>query len=515
MKSTQIPRPWYQSPAGVLAATLLLPPVGLVLLWLRPGTGVFKKVLGSFATFILVGVYLYAFGVRLIPDGSGIPKILTVHRPDAQAEAIERHRAEQRAHAVSPPVEVNEAAEPTRSGTDAAAPAATAAPSGSTYWTDFRGPNRDGRYDQAAIRTPWPKEGLPLAWKQPCGGGYASFSIANGRAFTIEQRRDREVVAAYDLKSGRELWTDSWAAFFEESMGGDGPRATPTWHEGKIYALGATGVFRCLDGATGKVVWSTNILEDAGAENLSWGMAASPLVIDEKVIVLPGGSRNNSVAACDKRNGQIIWTALNDKQAYVSPIQATLAGKRQLIVVSSSRVVGLTVEDGSLLWEYPWKTQYDINASQPIVLDESRFVISSGYGHGTALVEIKAEGEKFSARTVWENNGLKSRFNGFVLHEGHIYGSDEGILVCLEAATGTRKWKGGRYGYGQLILAGGHLIITTEDGDVVLVRATPEKHEEVSRFSALSGRTWNNPAIADGYLLVRNDREMAAYRIVF
>jgi outer membrane protein assembly factor BamB len=361
--------------------------------------------------------------------------------------------------------------------------------------------------------TRWPEGGLPLAWKQPCGGGYASFSIANGRAFTIEQRRDREVVAAYDLKSGRELWVDSWPAFFQETMGGDGPRATPTWHEGNVYALGATGVFRCLDAATGRVVWGRNILEDAGAENLPWGMAASPLVVDEKVIVLPGGRRNNSVAAYDKRTGELIWTAQNDKQAYVSPALANLAEKRQLIVVSSTRVMGLAVENGSLLWEFPWVTQYDTNASQPIVLDDRRFVISSGYGHGAALIEIRGEGESFSARAVWENTLLKSRFNGFVLQEGYIYGLDEGILVCLEASTGSRKWKGGRYGYGQLILAAGHLVITTEDGDIVLVKATPEKHEEVSRFSALSGKTWNNPAMADGYLLVRNEREMAAYRI--
>ncbi len=514
MKSTQTLRPWYQSLAGVLTAAVLLPPAGLVLLWLRPGTGIFKKVLGSFGIFILVGVYLYAFGVRIIPDGSGIPKILTVYRPDAQAEAIERHRAKQRTQATVPPVKVQSKAEPIAATEGAAAPAVPV-PSGSTYWTDFRGPNRDGHYDQAAILTRWPEGGLPLAWKQPCGGGYASFSIANGRAFTIEQRRDREVVAAYDLKSGRELWTASWPAFFQEMMGGDGPRATPTWHEGKIYALGATGFLRCLDAATGKAVWSRNILEDAGAENLSWGMAGSPLVVDEKVIVLPGGRRNNSVAAYDKRSGKIIWTAQNDKQAYVSPMLATLAGKRQLIVVSSSRVMGLTVEDGSLLWEYPWVTQYDTNASQPIVLDDRRFVISSGYGHGAALIEIRGDGENFSARAVWENNLLKSRFNGFVLNEGYIYGLDEGILVCLDAATGSRKWKGGRYGYGQLILAAGHLIITTEDGEVVLVKATPEKHEELSRFSALNGRTWNNPAMADGYLLVRNDREMAAYRIVY
>ncbi len=514
MNSTKTVRPWYQSATAVLASTAVLPPLGLVLLWMRRGTGIFKKIFGSLGILIFACVYLYMFfGVRLIPDGSGIPKILTISRPAAQAEAIERHRAEQKATQEAPRlVEPREAEPPAEVPVAAAAPAEPV-PAGSAYWTEFRGPNRDGRYDQAGILTRWPEGGLPLAWKQPIGGGYASFAIANGRAFTIEQRRDREVVAAYDLKNGRELWTSSWSAHFQEAMGGPGPRSTPTWHEGRIYALGATGVFRCLDARTGKTIWSRNILEDAGAENLQWGMAASPLIVDDKVIVLPGGRQNTSVAAYDKQSGEIIWTAQSDKQAYVSPMLATLAGKRQLVVVSSARVMGLTVEGGALLWEHPWVTQYDTNSSQPVALDDRRFIISSGYGHGSALIEIRNEGEGFSAHAVWKNNQLKSRFNGFVLHEGHIYGLDEGIMVCLEAATGNRKWKGGRYGYGQVILASGHIVVTTEDGDVVLVRATPEKHDEISRFSSLSGRTWNNPAMADGYLLVRNDREMAAYRI--
>jgi len=354
---------------------------------------------------------------------------------------------------------------------------------------------------------------LPLVWQQPVGGGYAAFAIARGRAFTIEQRREQEVVAAYDIRSGHELWTHSWPALFQETLGGDGPRATPAWHEGRVYALGATGIFRCLDDRTGQVIWSRNILEDAGAGNLTWGMAASPLVVDDKVIVLPGGGNGRSVAAYDRISGELVWTALNDKQAYVAPMLVTLAGERQLLIVSAQRVMGLTVEGGTLLWEFPWKTSNDINCAQPVVIDDRRFVISSGYGHGAALVEISQSEGQFHARAVWQNTLLKTRFNSPVLYQGHLYGLDEGILVCVDAASGDRRWKGGRYGYGQLLLASGHLVITGEDGDIVLVEATPEAHREISSFPALNGRTWNVPAIADGYLLVRNSAEMAAYRI--
>jgi outer membrane protein assembly factor BamB len=323
----------------------------------------------------------------------------------------------------------------------------------------------------------------------------------------------KEVVAAYSLDYGREQWIHGWDAFFQESMGGDGPRATPTWHEGRLYALGAAGEFRCLDARSGKRIWSHNILSDNQAENLTWGMAASPLVVDDKVIVLPGGTGGKSVVAYDRLTGIPVWKVLDDRQAYTSPQLVTLAGRRQVLVVSARRAMGLTVEEGTLLWEYPWTTEYDINSAQPIVIGENRFFISAGYDHGAALVEIIPKGDLYEARTVWQNNRMKNKFSSSVLHEGYIYGFDESILACIDAATGLLKWKGGRYGFGQLLLASGHLVITSETGDVVLVKATPEMHEEIARFPAISGKTWNVPALAHGRLIVRNSTEMACFRI--
>ena len=242
---------------------------------------------------------------------------------------------------------------------------------------------------------------------------------------------------------------------------GDGPRATPTWDDGRIYALGATGELRCLDAKTGAVVWGKNILKrQPGVTILSWAMAASPLIVDDKVIVLPGGTAGKSVVAYNKMTGAPVWKALNDTQAYVSPMLVTLAGRRQIIVVSSTRVVGLVPEDGSLLWSYTWDTDMGINVSQPIMVVKNRFFISAGYGKGAALVEVTGSGKSLTARTVWENINMKNKFNSSVLHEGHVYGLDEGILTCLDVNTGERKWKGGRYGYGQVILASGNLIVS-------------------------------------------------------
>lgn len=503
MRST----PWHRSLSSLLLASVLLPPSGLILLWTRQGAGILRKIFGSLAIAALGVAYLFLFfGLRVEMDGSGIFPVFSFYKPESHYAALARSRTEQ--PPAPPPAEAARA--------EAPPPVSPTQPSRSlpaAYWTDFRGPNRDGRYDEMKILADWPSRGLPRLWKQPIGGGYASFVIAGGRAFTIEQRRQQEVVAAYDVETGRELWTHGWDAEFREAMGGDGPRATPTWDDGRLYALGATGEFRCLEAATGKALWGLNILSDNQAENLTWGMAASPLIVDEKVIVLPGGSPGKSVVAYHKLTGKPIWKALDDKQAYTSPMLVTLAGRRQILAVSARRAMGLAVEDGALLWEYPWTTEYDVNSAQPIVLAKNRFFISAGYGHGAAVVEVTAAGPGLTARPVWENNRMKNKFSSSVLYQGHIYGLDESILACMEAQTGALKWKGGRYGYGQLLLAGDHLIVLTESGDVVLVKATPERHREVARFSAIDGKTWNNPAIAAGRLLVRNTTEMACFRV--
>ncbi|MGI9065091.1 MAG: PQQ-binding-like beta-propeller repeat protein [Pyrinomonadaceae bacterium] len=520
MFASQESTPWYRSLTGLVAASVLLPPLGLALLWTRRDAATKVKILGTLC---------------IVMWGAGAFYLLRAWRTssmnDAHYEALERHRQQQAgastgseqagvppnpqaAAATTQPVT---GASPTipPGSTAAAAPgvsAPEAAHASKNYWTNFRGPNRDGRYDEMAVLTQWPAAGLTPVWKQPIGVGYASFVVADGRAHTIEQRRGQEVVTAYDLATGRELWKQGWNAVYSDSTG-DGPRATPTWDAGRLYALGATGELRCLDARTGAVVWGRNILSDNQASNLSWAMAASPLVVDDKVIVLPGGTSGKSVVAYNKMTGAPVWKSQSDTQAYVSPMLVTLAGRRQIVVVSSSRAIGLVPEDGSLLWSYTWDTDMGINVSQPIMVDKNRFFISAGYGKGAALVEVTGSGSSLSARTVWENINMKNKFNSSVLHEGYVYGLDEGILTCLDVNTGVRKWKGGRYGYGQVILASGNLIVSSDNGELALVKATPQQYSEVARFAAIEGKTWNYPAIAGGKLLVRNANEMAAYNI--
>jgi outer membrane protein assembly factor BamB len=483
----------------------------------------FRKIAKGFgvvlAVALVAGAALFLFGVRVVLDGGGTPHVVIVESDSARAERIAKHREAQRVAPDTPPVPAEprtaESAPPEALRPAAPVEAAVTAPaspsSPAPYWTDFRGPHRDGHYAERPVLTNWPAGGLTPLWRQPVGGGYASFTIARGRAFTIEQRAGEEVAAAYDVATGRERWTSRWAAEFREIMGGNGPRATPTWADGLVYVQGATGELRCLEDATGRLVWRTNILTDAGAANLKWGMAVSPLIVDDTVVVLPGGTNGQSVVAYDRRTGRRAWSALDDRQAYSSPMLVTVAGVRQILVFAATRLMGISPDWGTLLWEYPWKTQFDVNAGQPLLIGDDRIFVSSGYGAGAAVVEIAAADGRLTAREVWRSTRMKNQFTSSVLLNGFVYGLDESILACLDAATGELKWKGGRYGYGQVMLASGHLIVLTEDGELALVRATPEGHKEIARFPVFEGKTWNHPAMADGYLLVRNINEMAAF----
>ena len=441
------------------------------------------------ALFLYLGV-----GLRIQLRGDGIGPILVFGSEQEHYANLTQHRKEQGSSN-----DANSSGWTPKFGANA------------EEWTKFRGPRMDGHYRERSILTDWPPGGPALLWKQPIGSGYASFVVANGRAFTVEQRRDQEVAVAYDILSGTELWTNSWQADFRETMGGPGPRATPTWDDKRLYFLGATGVFRAIDDQTGHTFWERNILEDAQAKNLQWGMAASPLVLDEIVVLQPGGANGRSIIAYDKLSGKLRWNALDDPQAYTSPMFVTLGGQPQLLTASRDRIIGLSVEAGTLLWSYPWKVSFGVSVAQPLLLGENRVFFSAGYGHGATVLQVNENQGIWNINSLWENRFMKNRFSSSVFHEDFIYGLDERILTCLDAKTGKRMWKGGRYGHGQILLASDHLVVLSENGTIVLLKATPDGHRELHQFQGIGGKTWNVPVLAGGILLVRNATEMAAF----
>jgi outer membrane protein assembly factor BamB len=433
---------------------------------------------------LVVTVALFLLGVSIELAGSGMPR-LRFAREAVHFDRLEQHRAEQ-------------------AGTTADAAGLV----GEGEWPSYRGTDGTGNY-RGAIHTDWSTRQPPVLYRQPIGGGYASFVAGEGLVFTIEQRRDEEAVVAYEPASGIERWAVAWSERFSEAMGGDGPRATPAYADGRLFALGAAGELRALEAASGRTLWHSDTLQDTGATNLQWGIAGSPLVVEGLVVVQPGGA-NGSVVAYDALQGGIVWRALSDQTSYASPMVATIAGQRQLLVLTASRLVGLGLDGSGPLWEYPWRTFNDVNAAQPIVIGDNRVFVSSGYGLGAAVVEVTANADGFAVREVWRNEAMKNRFASSVLVDGHIYGLDEGIMACVDAATGEREWKGGRYGHGQMLFAGGKILVLTERGDLALVQPTPEGHQELAQMSVLEGKTWNNPAIVGGLLLVRNAAQMAA-----
>ncbi|MCH5373905.1 MAG: PQQ-like beta-propeller repeat protein [Planctomycetes bacterium] len=310
-------------------------------------------------------------------------------------------------------------------------------------------------------------------------------------------------------------------------MGGIGPRCTPTISEGKVYALGATGVLRCLDGASGRQIWRDDIVTDRlgitpgqDLKGIAWGRAASPLIVDNLVVVPWGGPDEGpyvSLAAYDKDTGSVVWTAGPYQASYSSPTLATLDGVRQILIVNQHHVTSHDPETGNMLWECEWPGSSNTNASvsQPVPLPDDRVLLSKGYGVGAKLLQIRrTEAGKWKVDVVWENpRVLQTKFSNVVVRDGFAYALSDGILQCADLSNGERCWRGGRYGQGQVLGVGDRLLIQAESGDVACVAARPDDCEELAVFTALDGKTWNNPCLYDRYLLVRNAQEAACYEL--
>jgi outer membrane protein assembly factor BamB len=380
------------------------------------------------------------------------------------------------------------------------------------YWTAYRGAKGTGIYAEQALNFDWPEGGLQPKWRFPVGAGFGSFVVAKGMAFTLQQDREDEALSAYDLETGRPVWTHRYPGRFSEAMSGEGPRATPVYHAGRVISIGALGTLCCVEAATGKLKWTRDLLSDAEAKNLHYGLAASPVVVGNTVIALVGEpTQAGTVRAYDLESGELRWTALAEKAGYSTPAPMNLAGVDQLVVCTAERVVGLNPDDGTLLWAQEFKVLFGLVASQPVQVAPDAFVISGAYGAGTTRIELSRDGGECKARVAWNSQRLNADFCTPVYYDGYLYGLDNGIFTCLDAATGTRQWKDGRFGFGQVLLAGDKMLISAEKGDLLLVATNPKQLEVLRRFPAIKGKTLNSPAIAHGFLLLRNSEEIVCY----
>ena len=385
------------------------------------------------------------------------------------------------------------------------APAAVAA---GADWPGFRGSKRDGIVRGVQIKTDWSASPPAEIWRRPIGPGWSSFAVRSGRLYTQEQRGDEEIVACYEVSTGKPVWRHSDAARFWESNAGPGPRATPTLSNGRVYTLGATGIMNVLDESTGAVVWSRNAVSDTGAKIPGWGIAGSPLVVNDVVIVAASGN----LVAYDLATGNPRWFGPKSGASYSSPQLLNIDGVPQILLLSAKGATSVALADGKLLWEHAWPGSPIV---QPNLTENGDILISVSDSSGTRRLGVAHGSSGWTVEERWTSEDLNPFFNDLVVHNGLAFGFDGSILACIDLADGKLKWKGGRYGHGQLVLLPDQnvLLVLSEAGDLALVKATPDQFTELAHFPAIKGKTWNHPVLAGDVLLVRNGEEMAAFRL--
>lgn len=386
---------------------------------------------------------------------------------------------------------------------------------GPILWAGFRGTNRDGVVPDVKLGEDWKANAPKEVWRRKVGPGWGSFAMAGNRLFTQEQRGDKEAIVCLHADTGVEMWSHEYPSRFWEAVAGAGPRATPTLHDGALYTLGAEGILLRLDPMTGKVVWERDLKKDSKAEKPPmWGFSASPLVANGLVIVHAGSTGKpdtGSTVAFDAKTGEPRWTAPAGDHSYSSAHLGTVAGKPCVMMVTNTGLHAYEPMTGKVLWDHEWPYKlYRVN--QPLVIGESSVLLGTSMDAGTRRIEVTADGK---TSEKWTSMAMKPGFNDFVAHKGCLYGFDLQLFACVDLETGERKWKDGRYGAGQVLLLpdADQLLVVSEKGDLVLLRANPVKREELAKFPAITGKTWNHPILVGNRVYLRNAEDAACYEL--
>jgi hypothetical protein len=381
-------------------------------------------------------------------------------------------------------------------------------------WPGFRGADRSAIYRGPAISSDWDSHEPELIWKVSVGPGWTSFVVAGELLITQEQRGDEESVVCYDADTGEEVWIYSIKSRFEESLGGPGPRATPTLVNGQLFAYGANGNLVRLDPKTGARIWEAGVAKLAERRPPSWGFSSSPLVVGSSVIVHAGGTDDKGVFAFDVETGQVNWRAASGDHTYSSPQLSAINGNEFVVMLTNKGAEVLDPETGEIRLSYSWNTG-GYRALQPTFVSADSFLLPTDGGNGIRCVRITSNEGEMEATEVWTKTTMKTDFNDMVFYKDHLYGFDGAIFSCINAQTGERAWKGGRYGKGQVLLLenSGLLLVASEKGDAVLIKPDPSGHQEVAKFRAIEGKTWNHPVVVGDRLFIRNGQQAACYRL--
>lgn len=359
-------------------------------------------------------------------------------------------------------------------------------------WPQWRGPRRTGHSAEKGWLARWPATGPRRLWSARVGEGYSSVAVAGGRLYTLGNSGGKDSVVCLSADTGKVLWRSSYPC-----GGGDysGPRATPDVDGGNVYTLSREGLALCLDAVNGKVIWRNDLRRSVRAALPRWGFAGSPLVFGNRVIYNVG----THGTALDKKTGKLLWQTGGGAAGYASPVAFARGKEWAIAIFAATALVGINPANGRRIWEHPWRTEYDVNAADPLFNGDQVF-ISSGYNHGCAMLRL----EGVRPRVLWENRNMRNHFNGSVLVGGHLYGNDDGRLKCLDARTGQERWQSRGMDKGGLIAADGKLIVLTGRGELVLAAAAPQRYSELARAHVLRGQCWTHPVLANGRIYCRS-----------
>jgi outer membrane protein assembly factor BamB len=380
-------------------------------------------------------------------------------------------------------------------------------------WPGFRGPARDSRVGGTALDVDWEASPPRERWRIPIGPAWSSFAHVDGRLFTQEQRGDEEAVTCYDAESGQEIWRAAYPTRFTEIVSGPGPRATPTFAEGRLYVTGAKGALLCLDAASGQILWKRDLMRELDAPLPMWGFSASPLVTGDVVIVYAGGRDDHGLVAYDRDSGEPAWHVAGSGQNYGSAQLATLAGVELVLFTNENALLAIDPASGEVPWQHTPEGWRGAPIVQAQAIGDDRLIVAVGDGQGVARLDVAFDGGAWTITQPWTTRRLKPSFNDFVHFEGHLYGFDQKAFTCVDVETGARTWRRGRYGFGQVLLleSSAALLVLAESGEVVLVAADPTAHRELGRVEAMTAKTWNHPIVVGNRLFVRNGEEAVCY----
>ena len=383
----------------------------------------------------------------------------------------------------------------------------------SENWNQFRGPERNGHIPTQTVSIDWTKP-PKTRWSTPCGLGHSSIITSDKLSITMEQDQDHEILIARSFEDGAETWRVAEKTKWHDMLSGTGPRSTPTLHNGKLYTLFSHGKLSRVDANSGNVEWSIQVTPES-YEFPEWGLAISPLIWNDMIILSLGGEKS-AVKAYSINSGEQIWQSeVAGKAVYLSPEVLRLLDEDHLIVSLVGKIVSLNPKNGKTLWEKPWKIfMNNAQIVQPIAVSNNSILLAAGYGKGAECFTIARdeESKKYRVQSSWKSKDLKAKFSNPIFKDGYLYGLSENLLVCLEAKTGKLMWRGKKYSYGRILLVDQKLLILGHSGVLSVIDATPEEFREISSRQLLSdARCWNGPAFVNGYLLARNGEQIACF----